>query len=60
MREPAKQLRQREAEDQAVESDEVRECVQCRSPRALVHACCGKRGLMSREGECRPARERAA
>jgi hypothetical protein len=35
VREPAEQLRQRKAEDQRVEDDEVTEAVQCRSPRAL-------------------------
>jgi hypothetical protein len=33
VREPAEQLRQAKAEDEAVEGDEVGETVQCRSPR---------------------------
>jgi hypothetical protein len=38
MREPAEQLRQREAEDEAVEGDEVREAVHARAPRLSARA----------------------
>jgi hypothetical protein len=60
MREPAEQLRQRKAEDQAVESDEIAETVQCRSPRALVRSLLGQARTNVERGERRPASERAA